>query len=45
MNEHVDFVQYYNPKIKDPKPAAPAQTMADDIEGKWERAQAATAGS
>jgi hypothetical protein len=45
MSEHVDFVQYYDPKIKDPKPAAPAQTMADDVEGKWERAQAATAGS
>lgn len=35
MNEHVDFVQYYDPKIKDPKPANPAQTIADDIEEKW----------
>jgi hypothetical protein len=35
MNEHVDFVQYYDPKIEDPKPANPAQTMADDIEEKW----------
>ena len=37
MNEHVDFVQYYDPKIKDPKPANPTQTMADDIEEKWQR--------
>ena len=37
MNEHVDFVQYYDPNIKDPKPANPAQTIADDIEEKWRR--------
>jgi hypothetical protein len=35
MNEHVDFAQYYDPKIEDPKPANPAQAMADDIEEKW----------
>jgi hypothetical protein len=35
MNEHVDFVQYYDPKITDPKPANPAQATADDIEEKW----------
>ena len=34
MNEHVDFFQYYDPNIKDPKPANPAQAMADDIEEK-----------
>jgi hypothetical protein len=43
MNEHVDFVQYYDPKIRDPKPANPAQTMADDIEEKWAKAKAADA--
>jgi len=37
MNEHVDFVQYYDQKIEDPKPANPAQRMADDIEEKWLR--------
>jgi Uncharacterized alpha/beta hydrolase domain (DUF2235) len=40
MNEHVDFVQYYDPNVKDPKPADPAQCLADDIEGKWEKAKA-----
>jgi hypothetical protein len=35
VSEHVDFVQYYDPNIKDPQPANPAQAMADDIEGKW----------
>jgi hypothetical protein len=45
MNEHVDFVQYYDPNIKDPKPADPAQTMADDIEGKWAKAKATNAGA
>jgi hypothetical protein len=45
MNEHVDFVQYYDPNIKDPKAADPAQTMADDIEGKWAKAKAANAGA
>ena len=33
MSEHVDFVQYYDANIKDPQPANPAQTMADDIRG------------
>jgi hypothetical protein len=31
-DEHVDFVQYFDPKIENPEPANPAQTMADDIE-------------
>jgi hypothetical protein len=35
MNEHVDFVQYYDPKLEDPNPPNPAQKMADDIEEKW----------
>jgi hypothetical protein len=39
MNEHIDFVQYYDANIKDPQPANPAQTMADDIEDKWDRAK------
>jgi hypothetical protein len=39
MNEHVDFVQYYDPKIKVLEPADPAKTMADDIEEKWEQLQ------
>lgn len=39
MSEHVDFVQYYDPEIKDPKPADPAQTKADDIEEKWHRSR------
>jgi hypothetical protein len=37
MSEHVDFSQYYDPKIKDPKPSDPAQAMADDIEAKWDQ--------
>ena len=45
MSEHVDFVQYYDPDNKDPKPADPAQTMADDIEGKWAKAISASAGA
>jgi Uncharacterized alpha/beta hydrolase domain (DUF2235) len=45
MNAHVDFVQYYDPNNPDPKPADPAQCLADDIEGKWEKAKAAHAGS
>jgi hypothetical protein len=45
MNEHVDFAQYYDPTIKDPKTADPARTIADDIEEKWERAKSANAGS
>jgi len=42
MNEHVDFAQYYDPNIKDPKPANPVQTMADDIEEKWQRTRASS---
>jgi hypothetical protein len=38
MNQHVDFVQYFDPTIKDPEPANPAQAMADDIEEKWAKA-------
>jgi hypothetical protein len=45
MNEHVDFVRYYDPDNKDPKPADPAQTMADDIEEKWAKAKATNAGA
>jgi hypothetical protein len=45
MNEHVDFAQYYDPTIKDPRTADPARTIADDIEEKWERAKSANAGS
>jgi hypothetical protein len=37
MSQHVDFVQYYDPNVKDPQPADPAQVVADDIEGKWEK--------
>jgi hypothetical protein len=43
MDEHVDFVQYFDPKIETPEPANPAQTMADDIEEKWAKAKAADA--
>jgi hypothetical protein len=45
MSEHVDFLQYYDPNIKDPQPADPAQAMADDIEEKWNRAKVANADS
>jgi hypothetical protein len=45
MNEHVDFVQYYDPNVKDPQPANPAQCLAEDIEAKWARAKAATGSS
>jgi hypothetical protein len=45
MSEHVDFLQYYDPNIKDPQPADPAQAMADDIEEKWNRAKVAYADS
>jgi uncharacterized protein (DUF2235 family) len=45
MSAHVDFIQYYDPDVQDPKPADPAQTIADDIEEKWERANAKDAGS
>ena len=37
MKEHIDFAQYYDPNIKNPQPANPAQTMADDIEAKWQQ--------
>jgi len=43
MSEHVDFVQYFDPKIENPEPANPAQAMADDIEEKWAKAKAADA--
>jgi hypothetical protein len=35
MNQHVDFVQYYDPNIKDPQPANSTQATADNIDGKW----------
>jgi hypothetical protein len=44
MNKHVDFVQYYDPAIPDPKPADPPECLADDIEDKWAKAKAANAG-
>jgi hypothetical protein len=43
MNEHVDFAQYYDPNNHNPKPANPAQCLADDIEEKWGEAKAANA--
>jgi hypothetical protein len=43
MNKHVDFVQYYDPTNPNPKPADPAQCVADDIEEKWAKAKAAKA--
>jgi hypothetical protein len=37
MKSHVDFVQYFDPNIADPKPADPETSqVADDIEYKWE---------
>jgi len=45
MHQHVDFVQYYDPTIKDPQPANPAQAMADDIEGKWNWAKSGNGAS
>jgi uncharacterized protein (DUF2235 family) len=45
MSEHVDFVQYYEPNNQNPKPTDPAQTVADDIEGKWAKAKAANTAS
>jgi hypothetical protein len=42
MSEHIDFLQCYDPNVKDAKPGDPAQTMADDIEGKWDRAKSKT---
>lgn len=39
---HVDFVQYFDPKIRDPQPANPETSqVADDIEYKWEHKRAA----
>jgi Uncharacterized alpha/beta hydrolase domain (DUF2235) len=41
MKNHVDFVQYFDPKIDDPQPADPETTqVADDIEYKWEQKRA-----
>jgi len=42
MAEHVDFVQYYDPDNKNPKPADPAQARGDDIEAKWKGAKDAS---
>ena len=37
MKSHVDFVQYFDPDIADPKPANPETSqVANDIEYKWE---------
>jgi hypothetical protein len=42
MKNHVDFVQYFDPKISDPQPADPETSqVADDIEYKWEQKRAA----
>jgi hypothetical protein len=43
MNKHVDFLQYYDSAILNPKPADPAQCVADDIEEKWAKAKATNA--
>lgn len=44
MKNHVDFIQYFDAKISDPKPADPeASQVADEIEYKWERKRAAEA--
>lgn len=41
MKNHVDFVQYFDPKIDDPQPANPETSqVADDIEYKWEQKRA-----
>jgi hypothetical protein len=41
MKSHVDFGQYFDPKIADPQPADPETSqVADDIEYKWERKRA-----
>jgi len=37
MTKHVDFAQYYDPKVTNAKPADPARMLADDIEEKWKR--------
>jgi hypothetical protein len=42
MREHVDFIQYFNPKEKNPQPANPATAIADDIEEKWEKLRRTT---
>jgi hypothetical protein len=36
MSGHVDFAQYYDSNVKDPRPADPAQAIASDIEAVWE---------
>jgi hypothetical protein len=44
MKDHVDFVQYFDPNSKDPRPADPETSqVADDIEYKWERKRTADA--
>jgi type VI secretion system (T6SS) phospholipase Tle1-like effector len=39
LAQHVDFAQYYDPSNRNPKPANPAQAVADDIEAKWQQAK------
>lgn len=44
LKKHVDFVQYFDPNVADPKPANPETSqVADDIEYKWEHRRAAEA--
>lgn len=44
MKNHVDFVQYFDPKVSEPEPANPETSqVADDIEYKWQRRCAAEA--
>jgi hypothetical protein len=45
VNEHIDFLQYYDSSNSNPKPTDPAQCVADDIEAKWANAKAANAGT
>ena len=42
MSGHADFAQYYDPNVKDPTAADPAQAIASDIETLWKSRLAAT---
>lgn len=37
LNKHVDFLQYFDPHVDDPKPTEAPQAVADDIETKWKK--------
>lgn len=44
LRNHVDFAQYFDPKIIDPQPSDPDnRQVADNVEYKWERKLAAAA--